>query len=272
MSLKHCLSFFVLVCLSWSANAVEILKWERLPLAVPLVVGQERVIFLDKNVRVGVDAALNKKLRIQSIGGALYLLANDQILPSRLQVQVVETGEIILIDIATIEGDRPLEPVKIIDAKEAQLVLSEEAQQQQNASIEQSIKAPAPVALTRYAAQSLYAPLRTIEPVPGISRVPVKASKAQIKTLLPTYPIEAKALIAWRMGDYYVTAIELVNKSFDQVQLDPRKLQGSFYSATFQHSYLGEIKTAEDTTTLYIVTQGAGLERFLLTSPVKVKE
>ena len=270
--LKQCLTLALLSCLSWSAYAIEILKWERLPLAVPLVVGQERVIFLDKNVRVGVDAALNKKLRIQSIGGALYLLANDQIIPSRLQIQTVETGEIILIDIATIEGDRPLEPVKIIDAKDAELTLSDEAQQQHNANIEQSIKAPAPVALTRYAAQSLYAPLRTIEAVPGISRVPIKVSKAQLKTLLPTYPIEANALIAWRLGDYYVTAIQMVNQGFNQIPLDPRKLQGSFYAATFQHSYLGEIRTAEDTTTLYVVTQGAGIERFLLSAPIKVKE
>jgi hypothetical protein len=34
------------------AQAVEILRWERLPLAVPLKVGQERVVFIDRNVRV----------------------------------------------------------------------------------------------------------------------------------------------------------------------------------------------------------------------------
>ncbi|MFO6214637.1 DUF3438 family protein, partial [Pseudomonas aeruginosa] len=35
------------------SQAVEILRWERLPLPVPLVVGQERVVFIDRNVRVG---------------------------------------------------------------------------------------------------------------------------------------------------------------------------------------------------------------------------
>lgn len=255
-----------------TASAVEILKWERLPLAVPLVLGQERVIFLDKNVRVGVDGSLRNKLRVQSTGGALYLLANDQIAPSRLQVQVVETGEIILIDIATIEGDRALEPVRIIDAKDTKLSLTDDEQQYHDAQVAESIKTPAPIALTRYAAQSLYAPLRTIEPIPGISRVPVRATDAQLKTLLPTYPVEAHALIAWRLGDHYVTAIKLVNKGFTKINLDPRKLQGNFYAATFQHSYLGEIKTAEDTTTLYLVTQGAGLERFLFTSISKAKE
>ncbi|MBN0154383.1 DUF3438 family protein, partial [Pseudomonas aeruginosa] len=33
-----------------ASHAVEILRWERLPLSVPLVVGQERVVFIDRNV------------------------------------------------------------------------------------------------------------------------------------------------------------------------------------------------------------------------------
>ena len=50
------------------AHAVEILRWERLPLAVPLVVGQERIVFIDRNVRVGVPAHVGERLRIQSAG------------------------------------------------------------------------------------------------------------------------------------------------------------------------------------------------------------
>ncbi|HIH0179641.1 TPA: DUF3438 family protein, partial [Staphylococcus aureus] len=29
------------------------MRWERLPLAVPLVINQERVVFIDEDVRVG---------------------------------------------------------------------------------------------------------------------------------------------------------------------------------------------------------------------------
>mgnify|MGYP001230486298 CR=1 FL=1 len=38
------------------AHAVEIMHWERLPLAVPLQVGEERIVFVDRNVRVGVGS------------------------------------------------------------------------------------------------------------------------------------------------------------------------------------------------------------------------
>jgi integrating conjugative element protein (TIGR03749 family) len=81
------------------AQAVEILRWERLPLAVPLVVGQERIVFIDRNVRVGVPSTVGERLRVQSAGGAVYLRANAPIEPSRLQLQDLDSGALILLDI-----------------------------------------------------------------------------------------------------------------------------------------------------------------------------
>ena len=100
-----------------SALALEILRWERLPLAVPLVVGHERVIFIDRNVRVGVPASLGDRLRVQSAGGALYLLASEPIEPTRLQLQDANTGILILLDIAAEPGEAPLEPVRIVEGE-----------------------------------------------------------------------------------------------------------------------------------------------------------
>ncbi|MBN0839842.1 DUF3438 family protein, partial [Pseudomonas aeruginosa] len=81
-----------------ASQAVEILRWERLPLPVPLVVGQERVVFIDRNVRVGVPASVGDHLRVQSAGGAIYLRASEPIPPTRLQLQDVESGALILLD------------------------------------------------------------------------------------------------------------------------------------------------------------------------------
>lgn len=36
------------------SHAVEIQRWERIPLALPLIVSQERIVFVDQNVRVGL--------------------------------------------------------------------------------------------------------------------------------------------------------------------------------------------------------------------------
>ena len=64
-----------------AGHAVEILRWERLPLAVLLVVGQERVVFIERNVRIGVPAGVGEQLRVQSAGGAIYLRASAPIRP-----------------------------------------------------------------------------------------------------------------------------------------------------------------------------------------------
>jgi hypothetical protein len=64
------------------------------------VINQERVVFIDEDVRVGVPSTLTGKLRVQSTGGTLYLRASEAIAPTRLQLQSVATGEIIPLDIA----------------------------------------------------------------------------------------------------------------------------------------------------------------------------
>lgn len=73
----------VLVGTTQIASAVEILRWERLPLAIPLRINQERIVFVDQNVRVGLPRSLTEKLRVQSTGGAIYLFAKEAIEPTR---------------------------------------------------------------------------------------------------------------------------------------------------------------------------------------------
>ena len=145
-------------------QATQILHWQRLPLAVPLTVGQERVVFLDRKVRVGVPTALSDRLRIQSTGGALYLRASTVLPPTRLQVQDVQTGTIILLDIAAEparSGQPAAEPIRIVlDAPGEE---SPPAPTTPEAGTAQSVPdAALAMTLTRYAAQRLYAPLRTL--------------------------------------------------------------------------------------------------------------
>lgn len=253
------------------AQAVEILHWERLPLAVPLVVGQERIVFIDRNVRVGVPASVGERLRVQSAGGAVYLRADEPIEPTRLQLQDADTGELILVDIAAgpaNDGEPALEPVRIVEGSTTPQRYGQQAVG--NDTVEQTAPAkparrdtPAPVVLTRHAAQNLYAPLRTVEAVPGIMRVNLRGD-LNLETLLPTLPVRALAVASWRLEDQWVTAVRLTNTSRSWLELDPRALQGDFLTATFQHQTLGSHGTPEDTTVVYVVTRGHGLSKSLL--------
>lgn len=249
-------------------EAVEILRWQRLPLPVPLVVGEERIVFIERNVRVGVPANVADRLRVQSAGGAIYLRANEAIPPTRLQLQDVESGALILLDIAAEaarEGQAPLEPVRIVVEETAgqsdkRPVGSTPGKSDAPASPRDT---PIPVMLIRYAAQNLYAPLRTVEPVAGIARANLRRGLA-LDTLLPTLSVRARALAVWRLSDQWVTAVLLTNISASWITLDPRALQGDFVAASFQHPTLGPAGEPTDTTVVYLVTRGHGLAESLL--------
>jgi len=254
--MKRYLVGLLMVMLIPAAQAVEILHWQRLPLSVPLLVGQERIVFIDKNVRVGVPASVAGRLRVQSAGGAVYLRASEPIERTRLQLQDADTSALILLDIsarAAKEGEPELEPVRIVEGEIAPDSTVPPPPRQ----------TPIAVVLTRFAAQNLYAPLRTIEPVPGIMRVNLRRD-LNLDTLLPTLPMQAVPLAAWRLENQWVTAVRLTNISDNEIALDPRLLQGDFLTATFQHPTLGASGTPEDTTVVYLVTQGHGLMQSLL--------
>lgn len=235
--------------------AVEIIRWERLPLSVPLQVGAERIVFVERNVRVGMPASLSNRLRVQSAAGAVYLRANAPIEPSRLQLQDADSGELILLDIYTVDANNTtaLESIRIVeDARPSP----------EPPDRDESTATPIPVVLTRYAAQSLYAPLRTVEALLGVRQIKVPPD-LPLESLLPTLPIQVKALAAWRLEEYRVTAIRLTNTSAQRIELDPRQLQGNLVSAAFQHPDLGPHGESSDTTTVYLVTRGHGLEQAL---------
>lgn len=257
-----------MLSLTGSLYADELIKWERIPLQIPLKVGQERVIFADKNVRVGFPPALNDKLRVQSTGGAVYLKADSAFPQTRLQLQDLESGEIILLDV-TASPNGSTEPIRLVYSGEVTSVDSSDrpakSSGRNSASSASETKsdtreskaprynAPLPVVLTRFAAQTLYGPLRAVEPVSGIHPVNPRLP-GKITTLYPSEPLEITTLSAWGVGSRAVVAVRVRNISSRKIILDPRILQGQFVLAVFQHRWVGAVGTPEDTTTLYLVT------------------
>nr|WP_127958625.1 TIGR03749 family integrating conjugative element protein [Serratia microhaemolytica] len=264
----------LLLSLATAVQAEELMKWERIPLQIPLKVGQERVLFVEKNVRVGFPSTLDGKLRVQSSGGAVYLKADTAFSATRIQLQDVETGEVILLDL-TAAAKGSAEPIRLVyhgdvtsvtRASELQQTTTPPATSDGNPANPTDKKvtysAPLPVLLTRYAAQSLYAPLRTVEAVPGIRPINPRLA-GRLTTLYPSEPIQATPLAAWAVADRAVVAIRLKNTASRQIILDPRVLQGRFIAATFQHRWLGAVGTPEDTTTVYLVTDAQPAHAFI---------
>lgn len=241
-------SVLLALLFSFSVAATEVVQWENIPLPVTLHVGQERIVDVGKAVRIGYPATLEGKVRLQSAGGKVFLLANTVFPAIRIQLRDTGSGELILLDIQAIKNANPLEPVQISYAP--QTPATAKTSVPATASTE-----PLPVLLVRYAAQSLYAPLRTVEALPGVTPTPVRLAK-RITTLLPQQPVTATPLAAWQVNTTTVTAIRLQNRSGLRITLDPRELQGQFTAAAFQHDWLGPRGLAEDTTMVYLVTEG----------------
>ncbi|MHA6679840.1 DUF3438 family protein [Enterobacter cloacae] len=70
-----------------TADALELLRWERIPLPVALHVSQERLVFVDKNVEVSFPAALE---------------GNIQTKPWQQQIAILEA-----VNYTTVEQPRP---------------------------------------------------------------------------------------------------------------------------------------------------------------------
>jgi len=100
----------------------------------------------------------------------------NAIAPTRLLLQDVESGAIILLDISAEDaknGELPLEPVRIFSADTATQREGATGAAGPAEAVKPGVprKTPVPVILTRYTAQDLYAPLRTVEPASGVGCV-----------------------------------------------------------------------------------------------------
>ncbi|MCP1367187.1 TIGR03749 family integrating conjugative element protein, partial [Halomonas sp. BBD48] len=188
----------------------------------------------------------------------------------RVRIQDVETNEVVLFDLTAKESGASSEEIKVV-IPEAGASTDREAKASQDGdqtgrsdkSGKAAVGTPVPVVLTRFAAQSLYAPTRTIEPVPGLNRVAMRLPES-MPSLMPSLPVTATPIAAWKLDSWTVTAVKLANRDPARTfELDPRWLQGDLYSATFMHPTLGPRGSVEDTTTAFIVTNGQSLAQAL---------
>ncbi|MBG58108.1 MAG: TIGR03749 family integrating conjugative element protein [Porticoccus sp.] len=238
-----------------ASNVPERVVWNKAPIAIPLVVGEERLVHFPDSVSIGLPQSLTPLLRSQSINGTLYLLAKQAFDPTRVMVRSETDGPIYVLDISAAPGgadSRSLPDVQVLlqASQKPPQDLSEDAGADQSTSDKQS-QSLGYAALTRYAAQQLYAPTRLIPQQLGVVAIPVNPEPVD---LVVGGKIEAVPVAAWKAGLRYVTAVKLINRTQSPVVLDPRELRGSWLAATFQHNRLLPAGSEADTTAVYLVS------------------
>ena len=238
---------FAQLLLSPSASAAleptERIVWRKSPIALDLGVGQERMVHFPGPVSVGLPAALQGRLRIQSSGGTVYWLAQQAFGPTRILVQALDDGQVYLFDVAASPEGGSIAPMEITLPRHPA-----------PAANDQTPAGPAThgyVSLTRFAAQQLYAPQRLQSPLPGVVRIPVPDGPAP---LVRGGAIVAVPLASWRSGHRFVTAVQLSNTSPEAQELEAQALRGAWLAATFQHHRLLPAGDEADHTVVYLIS------------------
>ncbi|MEZ5542922.1 MAG: TIGR03749 family integrating conjugative element protein [Pseudomonadota bacterium] len=229
-------------------EVTERIEWNKTPIQLELNVGHERLVTLPGPVKVGVPASLQPLLRTQSVNGTVYLLASAPFDATRVMAQSLDGGQMFLFDVSASKDGGQTHPVQVYVKTngESHAEMMDSSVASQGATVQYSY-----VALTRFAAQQLYAPARLVQDRPGIVRVPVMREPV---SLMFGGAVDATPLVAWRAGGLYVTAVKLTNRSDQPQTLDPRNLRGKWLTATFQHNRLLQAGNEADTTAVYLIS------------------
>lgn len=232
-----------------SAGTPERRVWDRAPVPVVLAVGEERLILMPATMRLGIPTAVAGSLRSQVLGRSVYVTALKPFPATRVIAESPETGQAILLDLsASTRASVSHQPLEILLPEQI-----EAAAPALHATVGGEADEPVidPVILTRFAARQIYAPRRLATPADGVRQVGIE--RTALPHLYRGARLDAEPLASWRGGDLTVTAVKLVNRAAQPVELDPRQLDGKWLAATFQHTRLAPAHSERDTTAVYLV-------------------
>ncbi len=239
------------------SSPIEHLRWSGTPIPLALPVGQDRVVRFPNDVRVGPPGKLTDGLQITSADGAVYFRALEPFEPTLVLVQETEApGRTFALQLRA-EAGASTTPIEILAPQEPTGEASAPADLRFDTEAAPPPRRHGYVALTRFAAQQLYAPDRLLRAIEGVYRVPVpEGAVPLIRTAGTLAEVEATPLASWAdETGLYVTAVRLRNRTSRAVVLDPRTaLRGEWLAATFHHARLFRAGHEADTTAVYLVS------------------
>ncbi len=257
------LLFALIVLLNLTnANAeLRLLDFLGEPIKLTLFVNQEVQLNFEKPLdSIGTPDAIKDKLQTQLIDSRLWIKATKPFKPIRVLVKNSK-GKISVFLLSSIPHIKKIQPHPI---KYNVIIERTQANQDNNEPHAKfnakNVKNLSYVDLTRFAAQTFYAPKRLINKI-DVVRVPVNTKNPITlftcsKNLACNGNVSAVLLASWRSSynNSYVSAILLKNTTNRQIVLDPRDLLGNWKSATFHFNRLGRAGSPTDTSVVYLIS------------------
>lgn len=237
----------------WSlvTQADTVKVWDNKPLTINIKVNEEVRVIFPTGVNIQVPLSTTQKLQALAPNReVIYWKATAAFDKSRIIATTDDGQDVYVIDLMA----SPNGLKDSITIEDPRRVLLKNAAKEQ--PVAPTLRDPAELVLTRFVAQTLYAPDRLL---------PTDTNISQLET--PTLPIDFPLMqsakgesyiveVVGQWGGYgrYITAVLIMNMSRFVVPVNPERVRGNFTHITPQHSHLSEAGTFEDRTTLYLVS------------------
>ena len=225
--------------------------WTGEPLEIQLDINRETRVILPRPVQVGLPPDKSPLLTTQVLDNAVYWTAHSAFKPFRAVLKESDSNRVYLVDITASKNVSAPQVIRVS-------AIDDDADKAPSKPTVPVARTPllhgshyGYVALTRFAAQQMYAPERLLKPLPGVVRVPLDTKPVR---LFPGKRVDATPVVGWRSGKLFVTAVRITNRLRTPVVLDPRTVRGHFRTATFQHSRLFPKGDGADTTVAYLIS------------------
>jgi integrating conjugative element protein (TIGR03749 family) len=261
--IKVLLTLITLLTFNCANANVRLLNVQGEPIKLDLVVGQEVQLNFENHLgSIGKPGLIANKLETQLIDSRLWIKATDVFKPIKVLIKS-EKGKISIILLSAHVSKQKIQqyPLKynIVAEKKSQSRLPKTSKKSEhNLNIKTKLSY---IDLTRFAAQSLYSPIRLVKNI-NLVRVPINTEKtvnlfACSHNLACNGNVSATPIAAWKSSHYYISAILLKNNRKKLVVLDPRDLIGNWKSATFHFNRIGRVGSSTDTSVVYLVSSSS---------------
>ncbi|CAC9507873.1 hypothetical protein [uncultured Gammaproteobacteria bacterium] len=251
-----------------SVNAeLRLLSFPGETIKLMLDVDQEVQLNFEKPLSsIGIPTDIKNNIKTQLIDSRIWIKATKAFKPTRVLVKSLK-GEISVFSLSATPNQQKAQeyPIKYnIVSERRQAYKSSSSSSGSDSSNNKKNTNTATktgenyIALTRFVAQSFYAPKRLIKKI-DVVRVPINTKQlitlfACSKNLACNGNVSASPLASWKSSHYYISAVLLKNTTRQQIVLDPRDLLGEWKSATFHFNRLGRTGSPTDTTVVYLIS------------------
>ncbi|CAB5502923.1 hypothetical protein AZO1586R_1505 [Bathymodiolus azoricus thioautotrophic gill symbiont] len=254
-----------------SVNAeLRLLSFPGETIKLMLDVDQEVQLNFEKPLSsIGIPTDIKNNIKTQLIDSRIWIKATKAFKPTRVLVKSLK-GEISVFSLSASPNQQKAQeyPIKYnIVSERRQAYKSSSSGSSSSGSDSSNNKKNTNtatkagenyIALTRFVAQSFYAPKRLIKKI-DVVRVPINTKQlitlfACSKNLACNGNVSASPLASWKSSHYYISAVLLKNTTRQQIVLDPRDLLGEWKSATFHFNRLGRTGSPTDTTVVYLIS------------------